>query len=71
MWWGAEGMWERKGAKHKVMTGGKKKEMVALVGWALRKCGFVAEFPSYLCELRQLLTLSVCVLERKEYSLKI
>lgn len=37
-------MWEREGAERKVITGGKKKEMVASAGWALRKCGFVAEF---------------------------
>lgn len=57
--WGAEGMWERKGAEGKIVNGGKKKEMVALAGWALGKCGFVAVFlptcvnsgspPPFLC----------------------
>lgn len=31
-------------AERKVITGGKKKEIVASAGWALGKCGFVAEF---------------------------
>lgn len=44
MWWGAEGMCERKGAERKAVNGGKKKEMVASAGWALGKRGFVAKF---------------------------